>query len=115
FGDHRITILQEISSAPGIESLRALNARARAWILGNLSAPSALDWLASWADLVNRRILERLLRLTGNHDPEQLWCFYGAAGRQELLTAVALRIAALGEAPASLESPAADCGSLAPR
>ena len=41
-------------------------------MLDNLSAPSALDWLASWADLVNRRILERLLRLSGNDDPEQL-------------------------------------------
>jgi len=49
------------------ESLRlqyALHERARAWILDNLVAASALDWLGSFADLVNRRILERLLQFS---------------------------------------------------
>jgi CBS domain-containing protein len=114
FGDHPITILQEIAAARSVESLRALNARARAWILDNLAAPSALDWLASWADFLNRRILERLLALTGNHDPEQLYCFYGAAGRQELLTSVAPRIAVIGAAPTSFETALVECGYLAP-
>ena len=114
FGDHPVTLLQEIASAPRVESLRALHERARAWILDHLTAPSALDWLASFADLVSRRILERLLPLTGNHDPEQLWCFYGAAGRQELLTSVAPGIAVIGEAPASLETALAECGYLLP-
>ena len=114
FGDHPITILREIASAPSVEHLRLLNERARAWILDHLTAPSALDWLASFADLVNRRILERLLQFTGNHHPQQLWCFYGAAGRQELLTSVAPRMAFAGAAPASLESALAECGYLSP-
>lgn len=114
FGDDPTKLLHEIESAPRLDSLRALNERAHAWILDKLSAPSALDWLASWADLVNRRVLERLLQLTGNHHPEQLYCFYGAAGRQEHLTAVAPRIAVIGAAPPSLESALAECGYLSP-
>jgi len=114
FGDHPTTILREIAYAPRVESLRTLNERARAWILDNLTAPSALDWLASFADLVNRRILERLLRITGNNQPERLWCFYGAAGRRELLTSVAPSIAVIGDAPTSLETALAECGYLAP-
>jgi len=114
FGDHPITILQEIALAPRVERLRALHERARAWILDNLVAASALDWLGSFADLVNRRILERLLQFSGNNHPEQLWCFYGGAGRQELLTSVAPGIAVIGAAPASLESALVESGYLSP-
>ena len=110
FGDDPLTILREIAIAPRIESLRTVHERARAWILDNLAAPSALDWLASFADLANRRILERLLHLTGNNQPEQLWCFYGAAGRQELLTSVGPRIAVIGTAPTPLEDALTECG-----
>jgi CBS domain-containing protein len=101
FGDHPSNILQEIAYAPRIEALGELNERARAWILQSLVAPSALDWLASFADLVNRRILE-------------LWCFYGAAGRRELLTLVAPSIAVIGDAPASLHMALAECGYFSP-
>jgi CBS domain-containing protein len=114
FGDHPSNILQEIAFAPRIETLRELNERARAWILQSLVAPSALDWLASFADLVNRRILERLLQIAGYNRPEQLWCFYGAAGRRELLTFVAPSIAIFGDAPASLSTALAECGYLSP-
>ena len=55
FGDHPVAILQEIATAANIETLRALHTRARAWLLESLSAPPALDWLARWSDLVNRR------------------------------------------------------------
>lgn len=114
FGDHPITILQEIGAAPNVESLRLLNMRARAWILDSLTVPPVLDWLASWADRVNRRILERLLQLTGQHHVEQLWCFYGAAGRQELLTSTAPRLAVMGAAHESLHTALAECGYVSP-
>lgn len=115
FGDHPLAILQEIASAPRVESLRALNQRAHAWILDNLTQLSAVDWLASYADLVNRRILERLLQLTGDQHSEQLWCFYESAGRRELLTSVAPRVVVIGPAPISLEGALADCGYLFPQ
>ncbi len=114
FGDHPIAIVEEVTTAPSIESLRVLNARAHNWILDNLSAPPALDWLASWADLVNRRILERLVAITGLHHPGQLICFYGAAGRQERLTSVAPRIAIMGPASESLDDALGECGYLTP-
>ncbi len=114
FADHPIHILQEISSSPRIESLRVIHERARAWILGQLAVPSVIDWLASFADLVNRRILERLLQLTGCDHPDLLWCFYGAAGRQELFTGVAPSVAVIGAAPASFENALAECGYLSP-
>jgi CBS domain-containing protein len=110
FGDHPITILQEISSASRIGSLRALHERARAWIFSQLTVPVALDWLASFGDLVNRRILKRLLQFSGNDRAGRLWCFYGSAGRGELLTSVCPSIAVIGEAPTALEDTFTECG-----
>jgi CBS domain-containing protein len=113
FGDHPITILDAIAGARSTKVLRALNERARAWILRNLASP-AVDWLASFSDLVNRRILERLLQLTRTNEPGQLWCFYGSAGRRELLTAVAPGIAVVGDAPAAMNAALAECGYVSP-
>ena len=112
FGDHPITLAQEIAAASNLESLQRLNMRVRAWLLANLAMPSAVDWLAPWADLVNRRILERLLRLTGRAAVLPLCCFYGAAGRQELLTAVVPSIAVIGAEDESMEAALSECGFL---
>ncbi|MBN9660218.1 MAG: cyclic nucleotide-binding domain-containing protein [Acidobacteria bacterium] len=114
FGDHPVAILREIASARDVETLRALNERARSWILDNLSAPSAADWLASFSDFVNRSIVRRLLDLLELSQARQSWCFYGGAGRQELLTSVAPSIAIIGDAPAApgLESALSGCGYL---
>jgi CBS domain-containing protein len=109
FGDHPLAILQEIASAPAVNILRSLNERARAWVLENLS-PSAIQWLASFADLVNQRIVERLLQLTANRNSHRLLCFCGASGRQELLTKVAPRIAVIGDEIPGLEIGLAECG-----
>ncbi len=114
FGDHPLLLLDEIASAPSFESLRALNSRARTWILDHLGSPAAVDWLCSWSDLVNRRILERLIQLTGDRNPDTVYCFYGAAGRRERLTSVAPRIAVIGMPSESLEFELAECGYLAP-
>lgn len=111
FGDHPLVILQEIASAPAVNILRSLNERARAWILEHLSPP-AMEWLAPFADLVNRRIVERLLQLTADHNSGRLLCFCGASGRRELLTKVAPRIAVIGDEIPGLESGLAECGFL---
>ncbi|MGC4053449.1 MAG: cyclic nucleotide-binding domain-containing protein [Paludibaculum sp.] len=81
FGDHPVAILREVSSAPTCASLRALNQRARAWILDNLSAPSASGWLAAFSDFVNRSVVKRLLDLLSLDQESQCWCFYGGAGQ----------------------------------
>jgi CBS domain-containing protein len=115
FGDQPVQILQDITSASRIELLRAAHERARTWILEYLAGPAALDWLATFADLVNRRVVERLLQLTGGDAPDMLWCFWGAAGRQELLTAMTPKIAVIGRVPPDLESALAEVGYLAPK
>lgn len=112
FGDHPMAILEEMTLAPRMETLRLLHERARGWILDQLAGPMSLDWLAAFADLVNRRMLERILQFTGNHHGNQLFCFYGSAGRQELLTAVAPRIAVIGKEPAAIEDALTECGYL---
>lgn len=118
FGDHPLHLLREIASAPGPEAIRAIHDRARRWILDQLTAPVVLDWLLPFADLVNRRILQRLLQITPENKGDFLWCFLGAAGRQELLTAVAPRLAVIGEVPDSLVPRVAAlldaCGYLVP-
>lgn len=115
FGDHPLAILAEISAAPSRAALGALNARARAWLLAQLSEPPALDWLAAWAAEANRRLLERLLAITGEDRRGALYCFYGAAGREELLTAVAPQVAIIGaEAPPAFATWLAECGYVDP-
>ena len=109
FGDHPLTILQQIASAPTVQALRALHERARSWMLENLTL-AALDWLSAFADLINRRIVERLLQLSGNDHSDRLLCFYGAAGRSELLTRVAPSIAIVGEQIPALQNQLAECG-----
>lgn len=69
-----------------------------------------MDWLATFADLINRRIVERLLQLSGNHEPKLLSCFYGAAGRRELLTCVAPSIAIIGDDIPALQNQLTECG-----
>ncbi len=111
FGDHPLTIVQQITCAPTVRALRALHERARHWILENLALAS-IDWLADFAGLINHRIVERLIQLSGNHRPDRLLCFYGAAGRQELLTKVAPCVAVIGEEIPALQDQLSECGYL---
>jgi CBS domain-containing protein len=99
FGDDPVAILREIGFAVDASALNTLNQRARAWMLDQLAVVSSLDWLARFADLVNRGILARLLELSAENG--HLWCFYDAAGRQELLTSVAPRVALVTSTPQS--------------
>lgn len=119
FGDHPLAILDEIDRVRGVSyergtgRLRRLHERARRWMLENLTA-GALDWLARYGEVVNRRMLERLAELTGNGGPELTWCFAGSAGRQELLTAEAPLVAVIGGQAEGLAEGLAEIGYLAP-
>jgi len=116
FGDHPLSILREIAMARRTEVLAVLHDRARAWILDHLASPSSVDWLATYSDQVNRLILERAVDLAGQDGGGNLWCFYGAAGRRELLTRVAPELAVIGDGRGfpSVAAVLAECGYLAP-
>lgn len=113
FGDHPLAILQELAAARSVAHLGVLHRRARAWVQDHL-APAAMEWLASFCALVNKRVLERALHLTDGLRPGAVWCFSGSAGRQELLTAAAPALAVIGEAGDGVEAVLAESGFLAP-
>jgi CBS domain-containing protein len=102
FGDNPLTLLQEISHASDIEVLRMLHLRARAFLLAQLTEPSAVDWLAALGDRINVSVVKRLTELAGNENEQWTWCFWGAAGRCELLAPVEPEIALLCEDTANV-------------
>lgn len=93
FGDNPLTILRDIAHAMSLEAVRLQHLRARAFLLGQLTEPAAIDWLASFADRINIAVGSRLTELAGIAQPDWSWCFWGAAGRCELLTPVEPQIA----------------------
>lgn len=95
FGDNPLAILHEIAHASGTEVLRLLYRRARAFLLAQLTEPSAVDWLAAFADRINISVAERLTELAGNASEHWTWCFWGAAGRCELLVPAEPEVALL--------------------
>ena len=95
FGDNPLAFLHEIAHAPDVAGLRLLHLRARAFLLGQLTEPSSVDWLAALADRVNICIVKRLIELAGNASERWSWLFWGAAGRRELLMPLEPEIALL--------------------
>ena len=103
FGDNPLTILQDVTQAPDVEVLRVLNARFRALLLAQLTNPSAVDWLAALAQRFNIAVAKRLIELAGTSVEYATWCFWGAAGRCELLAPVEPQIALLCRDAADVE------------
>jgi hypothetical protein len=66
FGDNPLAILHEIAHAPDKEVLRILHLRARAFLLGQLTEPSAVDWLTALGDRINISIVKRLSELAAS-------------------------------------------------
>jgi CBS domain-containing protein len=95
FGDNPLALLHDIAHASGKEALRLLHRRARAFLLEQLTEPSAIDWLAAFSDRINISFAKRLSVLAGNASDQWTWCFWGAAGRCELLVPAAPEIALL--------------------
>ncbi|MBI4906079.1 MAG: hypothetical protein HY820_20770 [Acidobacteria bacterium] len=83
--------------------MRGLQFVSRNFLFEQLTTPSSLDWLARYARSADTAILRRIVEL--NPAPEGDYClsFWGAAGRQELLTSVAPSVAVLVADGASLE------------
>ena len=86
FGENPVTLLREIALAPDKEALRQLHLRATSLMLVHLPDPSAVDWIASFRESLNLAILRRLNQLAGRGTTAGWsFCFWGAAGRGELI------------------------------
>jgi CBS domain-containing protein len=116
FRDSPIGILDSIRRARDTTVLRRLNLRARAFLLDQLVAASSVDWVSRFASLVDTAILNRVLTLTQS-SRENTWCFYGAAGRGELMppAALSLSIAVIGtDDPQPMAAALSECGYVLP-
>jgi len=89
FGDHPVTIIEEIRRAASIDVLRDLNQRARAFVLRRLTNAGAVGWLTRFTSIVDAGLVKRLISVSGVDDPAACWCFCGASGRGETLTRLA--------------------------
>ena len=58
FGDQPVSILREIGLARSLDELRALNLRARAFVLKHLNGPASLDWLARFTHAADVGIVQ---------------------------------------------------------
>jgi CBS domain-containing protein len=89
FGENPATLLREICGASDTEELRALNQRARAFVLEQLTSAASADWLARFTHVVDAAILRRVAGLVDIDPRSASWCFGGSSGRSESLTALA--------------------------
>ena len=83
-GDQPAVILEDIGRAADLPRLRALNHRARAFVLKYLTGASSTDWMLRFATRVDDAILARVFTLTGQ-DRAPGWCVCGTSGRGESL------------------------------
>jgi CBS domain-containing protein len=87
FGDQPEWLLHEIRRAADVRELRALNHRARAFVLQHLANARSVDWLTGLTRLVDTAILTRILGFVDEKEPQtHCWCFAGPSGRGESLT-----------------------------
>jgi len=85
-GDQPAAILGEIQRAGDLPRLRALNHRARAFVLEHLTGAASTEWTARFATQADDAILARVIELTA---PDRLagdWFVCGTSGRGESLS-----------------------------
>ena len=83
-GDQPAAIVEDIGRAPDLPRLRALNHRARAFVLKYLTGAGSTDWMARFVTRVDDAILARAFTLTGQERAPG-WCVCGTSGRGESL------------------------------
>ena len=93
FGDQPAAFARDIRRASTIEELASLTRRSRAIALEYLTGASAVDWITRFVHLGDVAIVKKLVELTGGGDIGGCWCFHGSAGREELLTTLAPKVA----------------------
>ena len=97
FGENPAALLREVRGAAGTEELRALNQRARAFVLDQLTSAASAEWLARFTHVVDAAILTRVAGIVGVDRRSASWCFGGSAGRSESLTSLAPALLAVFE------------------
>jgi CBS domain-containing protein len=105
FGENPATLLREIRGASTTGELRALNQRARAFVLDRLMSAASADWLARFTHIADAAILGRVAGIVGVNQESASWCFGGSSGRSESLTALApVLLAVFGDSVADSEA-----------
>ena len=97
FGENPATLLREVRGAAATDELRALNQRARAFVLEQLTGAASAEWLARFTHVVDAAILTRVAGIVGVDRHSASWCFAGSAGRSESLTSLAPALLAVFE------------------
>lgn len=85
-GDQPAAILDEIQRAGELPRLRALNHRARAFILEHLTGAASTEWMARFATQADDAILARVIAMTGQDRAAGDWFVCGTSGRRESLS-----------------------------
>jgi CBS domain-containing protein len=97
FADRPVDILSEISRAADVRAIRALNERARAFVLEYLTNAGASEWLARFTATFDAGILQQIIVTAIPKELPACWCLCGAAGRGESLTKVAPQIVLIAD------------------
>jgi CBS domain-containing protein len=84
-GDQPAAILDSIARAADLPRLRALNQRARAFVLRYLTSADSVDWMLGYTSRVDEAILRRVFDLTAPEMTNGCWCVWGTWGRDESL------------------------------
>jgi CBS domain-containing protein len=80
-GDQPAAIVEAIQNAPDLARLRALNQRARAFVLKYLTGPESVDWMLAYTARVDEAVLSRVFSVTAPDVTNGCWCVWGAWGR----------------------------------
>ncbi|HEV8394553.1 MAG TPA: putative nucleotidyltransferase substrate binding domain-containing protein [Vicinamibacterales bacterium] len=80
-GDQPAAILESIARAGDPPRLRALNQRARAFVLKYLTGAESAEWMLGYTARVDAAILTRVFDLTAPEGTDGCWCVWGAWGR----------------------------------
>jgi CBS domain-containing protein len=85
-GDQPAAIFDDIRRATTTAQLRALNHRARAFVLKYLTRAASTDWMTQFIAGIDDAIVMHVLRLEGQADNMAGWCICGTSGRRESLS-----------------------------
>jgi CBS domain-containing protein len=111
-GDQPAAIVEAIPSAPDAARLRALNQRARTFVLKYLTSPESVEWMLGYVAHVDAAILARVFELTAPEVTNGCWCVWGTWGRGGALIPRAPHLLWMQEGGSPTDAVAASHGRL---